>query len=591
VLRLTSSFLRSYRSQGPPAARLERVLAVGRAFLTVTALGAIYVDPTEPTRFAALTYGVLSGYAVYSLIVLAIVHRAVRVTPRHGLILHGLDILWASALTFLSEGPVSPFFLFFVFALLAAAYRWGFRETVGTAVVTMGVYLVEIAVAAAGPWNNTLVAAIRLEIELNQTILRLAYLLLMGVLLGYLAEQEKQSRAELAAIADAGRQPRVNLGLGGSVTAVARGLLSTFDAASVAVVIHDSDNGRTLLWQMDRTESDHARRTELAPGLKAAWLFPDAGAAWHAAADRNGDVAIVRMVEPGVWPLKRVRTPLPQAFVSAHAFRNATAVNMGLPDEWHGRIYLFDVGQTTGLERSLHFLEGLTEHVTPALTNVFLLRRLRARAGAAERARVARELHDGAIQALFGIEMKIEALRRAHGPSAAQIETELGEVQGLLQSEVMALRELMQALRPIELDGSEQLAGILAGLVDRFRRDTGISAHFVATSGPVTLPPPRALEIVRIVQEALANVRRHSRAKNVLVSLTREEHTFRLVVEDDGQGFEFEGRLSAQELDQRRIGPVVIKERARIAGAELAVDSTPGAGARVELAFAEAAHV
>ncbi len=178
-----------------------------------------------------------------------------------------------------------------------------------------------------------------------------------------------------------------------------------------------------------------------------------------------------------------------------HGYRSVTAVNMGLPHEWYGRIYLFDIGQTGGLERSLHFLEGLTEHVTPALTTVFLFRRLRARAGAVERARVARELHDGAIQALFGIEMKIEALRRAQDPSSAQIETELGEVQGLLHTEVMALRELMQALRPIEVDGSEQLTDILAGLVDRFRRDTGISAHFVATSGPVTLPPPRALEI------------------------------------------------------------------------------------------------
>ena len=206
MLRLTSSFLQSYRSHGLPPARLERVLAVGRAFLTVSALGAIYVDPTEPTRLAPLTYGVLSAYAIYSLVVLALVHRSARVTPRHGQMLHGVDILWASVLTLLSEGPVSPFFLFFVFTLLAAAYRRGFRETAGTAVITIGVYLIEIAIAAAGPWNSALFAATRLE--LNQTIIRLAYLLLMGVLLGYLAEQEKESRAELGAIANAGRQPR-----------------------------------------------------------------------------------------------------------------------------------------------------------------------------------------------------------------------------------------------------------------------------------------------------------------------------------------------------------------------------------------------
>jgi signal transduction histidine kinase len=73
----------------------------------------------------------------------------------------------------------------------------------------------------------------------------------------------------------------------------------------------------------------------------------------------------------------------------------------------------------------------------------------------------------------------------------------------------------------------------------------------------------------------------------VLVSLTSDDGECRLVIEDDGCGFEFEGRLSARELNERRIGPAIIKERARIAGAELIVDSTPGAGARVELSFNE----
>jgi signal transduction histidine kinase len=587
VLRLSSSFLRSYRYQGPPPARLERVLAVGRAFLTVTALGAIYVDPTEPSRLAALTYSILSAYAIYSLIVVALVHRAPRVTPRHAQMLHGADILWTSALTFISEGPVSPFFLFFLFALLAAAYRWGFRETAGTAVVTILVYLAEMLVAAIAPWDSMWSEAIRLQ--LNQTILRFAYILLTGVLLGYLAEQEKQSRAELAAMADAGRQPRVNLGLGGSIAALAKGLRTTFEAASVSVVMRDFENGRTLLWTVGADDAAYAHRVALDTKQQAAWLFPDPGSAWHGTASDGGS-AIIRIVEPGVWRLKRVHDELPQPFVDARAFRNVTAVNMGLTDEWDGRIYLFDIPTSRGLDRSLHFLEGLAEHVTPALTNVFLLRRLRARAGAVERARVARELHDGAIQALFGIDMKIEALRRAPDRPADVVESELADVQALLQQEVMSLRELMQALRPIELDGAEQLPDVIAGIVDRFRRDTGISAHFVATSGPLSLPPPRALEIIRIVQEALANVRRHSDARNVLVSLTRDDHTFRLVVEDDGRGFEFEGRLSASELDQRRIGPVVIRERARLAGAELAVDSTPGAGARVELAFGETSH-
>ena len=587
---VTSSFLRHYRSEGRPAARLERVLAIGRAFLTVSGLVAIYVDPTQPARLAELTYAVLFGYALYSLIVLAFVHRATRLAPRDGEILHGIDILWTALLTFVSSGPVSPFFLFFLFVVLAAAYRWGLRGTILTTAVSIGLLLLETAVAGAWdpqwfPWT---------DLRTNRTILRVAYFLFTGFLVGYLAEQEKESRAEIAAVADAARRPRVDLGLGGSVTAVARDLLNIFEASAVDFVIQDHETRRTMLWRVDasdgETASKRALHLELDPPQQAAWLFADPGRAWHATTTAVGEAAAVRLAEPGVWPLQRTTVMLPPALSAARAFTTITASNLGLPEEWRGRVYLFDATHTDNLERSLHFLDALTEHITPALTNVFLLRRLRSRAGAVERARVARELHDGAIQALFGIEMKIEALRRRGPLTQAGMDAELEDVQQLLQREVLALRELMQALRPIELETSDQLPDVLAALVERFRRDTGVSARFVWTGAPISLPPATALEVARIVQEALVNVRKHSRARNVLVRLTNDDHTCTLVVEDDGQGFAFEGRLSARELDKRRIGPAIIKERARIAGAELAVDSSPGVGARLELTFAEGVH-
>jgi len=564
---------------------------VGRAFLTVTGFVAIYLDPTEPARLRELTYAVLLAYALYSLGVLAFVHGSARLTSRHGHALHALDIVWTSALTFVSEGPVSPFFLFFLFVVLAAAYRWGFRETVATAVITVAVFLAETAIASVGPWNRRLFASI--DLELNRTILRVAYLLLTGFLLGYLAEEEKQSQGEIAAVADATRLPRVDLGLGGSVTAVARGLSSMFEADSVVFVLHEYETRRVLLWELERSadaaDSVRTRCLELDPEQQSAWLFQDHGRAWHAAPGKNGGT-VVRVTEPGVWPLKRLSVELPSAFLTARSFRTVTAVNMGLAREWQGRVYLFDALQTGGSDRSLHFLEALAEHVTPALTNVFLLRRLRARAGAAERARVARELHDGAIQALFGIEMKIEALRRASARDPAAVDVELEAVQEVIRREVLDLRDLMHALRPIEIDGGDQLPDVLASVVERFRRDSGVSARFVSSGGRPILLPATAFEVVRIVQEALVNVRKHSRARNVLVRLKRDDHSCTIVIEDDGCGFHFEGRLTGEQLDQGRLGPAIIKERARIAGARLTVDSTPGEGARVELTFSEAAH-
>lgn len=578
-MRLTSPLLREYRLAGS-SARVERVIAVGRSVLAVAGLAAIYLDPSQPTRLQAITYAVLLAYALYSLVVLAYVHRAARVTRWHGRVLHGLDVVWTAALTAVSEGPVSPFFLFFLFVVVAAAYRWGFRETVGTSLTIIGIFLLQTAMVAAGPWQTTWLAA--LDVELDSAILRVAYLLLTGVLLGYLAEQDKQSRAELAALADVMSQPQVRLGLSGSVAALGRTLRAIVGAAAVDVVIYDHETRRTLVWQMDDSLAAGSPRVA-DDATSQAWLFADPGRAWHAELAGTGQAADVRVLRAGAWPLERAELVVPPPLVDGRSYRRITAVNIGLRDEWQGRVYLFDVASGGGPERVLHFLEDVATHVTPALTNVFLTRRLRLRAGAVERARVSRELHDGAIQALFGIDMKIEAIRRQSAEQPDLVRRELADVQDLLRREVLALRELMQSLRPVDLDAGDQLPEVLAAIVERFRRDTGISARFMPSVGRVGLHPAVAVELVRIVQEALVNVRKHSRASNVMVRLTGEAGVFTLVVEDDGQGLGFEGRLTGDELDRQRLGPVIIRERVRAAGGALVIESSPGAGVRLEV--------
>ncbi len=564
-----------------PVERLERVLAASRAFLTVTALLAIYVDPAEPVRLRALTYAVLLAYAGYSLIVWLAVQRATRLTPRHAYALHGLDILWTSALTVVSQGPMSPFFMFFLFLVLASAYRWGFRATLGTALITIAVFLVESAIALAGPWNGTVFES--MGFDLNNTILRIGYLLMTGGLLGYLAEQEKDTRAELAAIAATARQPPLSLGLGGFVTSLGRTLTGAFDATAAAIVVRDDATQRTLLWRVEgRGDEARVRREELDADTARGWLFDDGGVTWHAQRPSAGaSLAPVYRAEPGAWRLVRDAWTLPPVLLADPRWQSVTAVSMRFEREWRARAYLFGGGERR-IERRVHFLRALADHATPALTNVFLTRRLRVKAGAAERARVARELHDGAIQSLFAIDMKLEALRR-DGGHGVDVRGELGEVQDLVRREVLALRELMQALRPVELESSEQLPDVLAGVVERFQRESGIGARFVSTGSGIAMPPPKALELVRIAQEALVNVRKHSGAGQVLVRLAAAPAGCQLVVEDDGRGFAFEGRLTAQELEDSRWGPAVIKERARLIGAELAVESSPGGGARVEV--------
>jgi signal transduction histidine kinase len=209
-------------------------------------------------------------------------------------------------------------------------------------------------------------------------------------------------------------------------------------------------------------------------------------------------------------------------------------------------------------------------------------RRRRERIGATERARVARELHDGAIQSLVALEMEVEALRRRAARDVPPTSEELERIQGLLRSEVQGLRELMQRIDGLAVEADE-LPGFLGETVARFARQTGIRAAFTCDPPTVSLSSRASRELAAIVQEALVNVRKHSGARNVSVRLASPNGTVRLEIEDDGRGSGFAGRLAQADLQSARKGPRVIRDRVADLGGELTVDSVPGRGTRLEV--------
>jgi signal transduction histidine kinase len=270
-------------------------------------------------------------------------------------------------------------------------------------------------------------------------------------------------------------------------------------------------------------------------------------------------------------------------FRKQQQFQSMLVISFVFGSEWWGRIFLLDPSTVGEIEEELRFLQELVRQVGPAVYNVYLLRRLRLRAGAVERARFARELHDGAVQSLIAVEMQVDVLRRQSGKSGP-ITDELGRIQSLLREEVLKLRELMQQMKSLDVD-SRRLLGFLADAVERFQRETGISARFFSDVDHLEMPQPVCREVARIVQESLVNVRKHSSARQALVRLNSDNDRWNLVIEDDGHGFPFAGRLSHMELDTLGRGPQVIKERVRVIKGELTIESVPGQGSRLEISI------
>jgi two-component system sensor histidine kinase DegS len=187
------------------------------------------------------------------------------------------------------------------------------------------------------------------------------------------------------------------------------------------------------------------------------------------------------------------------------------------------------------------------------------------------------------------MEMQTDAVRRQASGDPPRLLKEINRLQELLRNEILDLRESMQLLKPFEVEPA-QLGKYLAETVDKFRREQSVSASFVTDSQEVSLSPHVCSELVRILQEALVNIRKHSGARNVLVRFGRENETWKLLIEDDGGGFGFTGRLSLAELEAASMGPRVIKERVRSIGGELVIESVPRGGARLEISLPPRGH-
>src|SRR6476469_9283064 len=108
------------RRDGHAAAPVEQMLAASRAVLAIISLIALHLDPAGPGGLARIANVLLSGYSIYSVAVLALVWTRPGLAPRLGVVLHWTDVIWATLLTVVSQGPSSPFFPLFVFVLLAA---------------------------------------------------------------------------------------------------------------------------------------------------------------------------------------------------------------------------------------------------------------------------------------------------------------------------------------------------------------------------------------------------------------------------------------------------------------------------------------
>jgi signal transduction histidine kinase len=223
-------------------------------------------------------------------------------------------------------------------------------------------------------------------------------------------------------------------------------------------------------------------------------------------------------------------------------------------------------------------LEHLADQAVIAIEHALMAARLQSLAVTEERSRIAREMHDGLAQVLgyLSLEMQtLDALVRQKDQEA--VLAELQQARRHILEAQADVRENILSLRTT-LAGDLGLIPALRQYAEEFEVQTGIAARVGGDVEDVSrLSPLAEAQLVRVVQEALANVRKHARAEQVLVQLTPRNGCLRVTVSDDGQGFD------AQAIGRTHFGLQTMRERAESVGGGLTVTSAPGTGTQVEL--------
>jgi two-component system nitrate/nitrite sensor histidine kinase NarX len=200
-----------------------------------------------------------------------------------------------------------------------------------------------------------------------------------------------------------------------------------------------------------------------------------------------------------------------------------------------------------------------------------------------ERQMLASEVHDSLAQGLTYMRMRMSLLRDAiRQNDELRAHKFWSDVDDTLGSSQRRLRELITCFRTrMDPQGLlHALAGISAGFLDR----TGIALSFTNRLPDLHLAPEREIEVLHIVQEALANICRHANARNARLLLDRAGDNYRIVVEDDGVGVAAYAE-GGEQGEAGHYGIAIMRERARRLGGDLVVGAAAGSGTRVELTF------
>ena len=543
-------------------ASTERIIAEGRLLLCALATLAILFEPTQPAQYVPVVALTLMGYLAFSAILVALT-RYRFLSQRTRQAIHLVDVVIISILLCLTEGPASPFFVLFTFALLAATLRWQWQAVVATAATLTGVLLI------AG--INKVTLASSTDNALKTAIISGAYLIVAGGMLAYVSASYKRSRERFAMLAPwpVRQAGEVN---NPSIPQLLAQSAIVLEAPQILAIWEEAEEPFVNLTSWQDGTFQETRRVAgtfgdlVSPALAdATFLTGDAGSEF-----------VLLPTGP-----RRIKEPIIDPDLRTEFSIRGVATAPFVATICTGRVFIFNRSNWS----DDHLL--LTE-IIASRTGIELDRRIAQRqneeaVASRERVRLTRDLHDGVLQSLTaaGLQLNLaEEGANRHGRSRLDL------VRRLLAKEQRRIREFVDEIFP--KPGAEK-STILGHDLRRQLEETAqfwnCRASLLVAPPDAKVPEALAAQLSLMLCEAVANAVRHGEASNIDVVMEKAEGDLVINVRDDGKGFSHQSTQEPhQEPVMAGIGIASLRERVDALGGSLTVSNCP-TGAELAIRF------
>ena len=511
-----------------------RVIALGRLMLATLFLLAIWVDVSQPMQAPATTYALLAAYVAFAAAIVALTWSNWWLDARLAGPAHAADIILFTLLVLLTEGYTSPFFTFFMFLLLSAAIRWGWRATALTAVLLTLLYILA----------GLLVVASNGAFDMERFVVRTGHLIILSLILMWFGVNQWRTRfysrdEELLGNPSLDESP-VESGLRAAMQGV---------RASAGIFV----------WRERR--SGEVTGVAVRGGELAVVSVPAAALAAALATtpflyDLPKDRALKRDAERNLIAFAAHNVIAPEA-ASIMALREGIAFTVR-SDAGEGEMFLEAVCNLSTDHIDLG--EQIAADVAAHLQRHALLKAAEESAEARSRLTLARDLHDSVVQFLAGAAFRLEAMKRSEA-SGRDLGPELDELKQLMLQEQGELRSFITALRSGPRVAFKDLAKDLQALAGRLSRQWDVDCSFSSHPAKLMIPTRVHLDALQLMREAVANAVRHAKAKTVEIRLAAVSDELRLEFINDGAVFPRRG--------ERLEMPTSLKERVEQAGGAL----------------------